>query len=530
MLDLDTDEHYKLSVEHKDIERYGVVSKTIEVKIHAKTFFGARAGLETLSQLVTYDEANKVVVMPGAVTIEDKPTYPYRGLMIDTSRNFLPVEDIKRTLRAMSYNKLNTLHWHLSDTSSFSVETPSQPEVIQTGAYSPTAYYSTEDVKMLTDYATSLGIRLVPELDIPAHVHEGWTWGKEAGLGELVVCETGVSNGKWWGGYGLEPPTGQLNIANPNVGKVLANLYGDLIDAFGSPDLFHLGGDEVIIGAEGSWAQCWNETGNPVRQAVIDNLDGCCPGGLTDKHSFYNLWTKFTVDSTNSLMKAYGEKKPSKILQWAGNHLAEPVLYNFFMYQDKYVEACPPDVFMPMVWDETQNKDGSSISIVPELVKNGYDVILANSDRVYLDCGGPGWVRPGGYWCQPYHEWFGMYDYPASVQKLWNLTSDDMKKVKGAQTLMWAETADAYNFDSKVWPRTAGLAGSLWSHDGSDSFKSSDDGVDERFQIHRHRMAKRGIAAEALQPLWCTQNGLSCSIKGWPQQGAELNKPEDPEA
>lgn len=171
----------------------------------------------------------------------------------------------------------------------------------------------------------------------------------------------------------------------------------------------------------------------------------------------------------------------------------------------------------------------NTASIVPRLINDGYEIILANVDFTYLDCGGPGWAGPGGYWCSKdygdgYAEWFAMYDYPASVQKLWGLTAEQMQKhILGSQGLMWAETADEQNFNSKVWPRTAALAAGLWAHDFTTSFASNATGVSDRILYHRERMVKRGISAEALRTYWCLQNGNDCMLS-WTQQKSELNE------
>jgi len=502
LLSLTTDESYVLTATD------GVVT------IQAPTFFGARHGLETLSQLFLWDEANHKFQLPKMIDIKDAPSKPFRGLMVDTSRQFLPMKVLKETIRAMSYNKMNSLHMHLTDTSSFPIEMPSQPEMAEYGAYGPEEYYSVKDVEEINQYALSHGIRVIPELDIPAHVNAGWQWGEDKGMGKLMVCDTGYSNGKTWGSHALEPPTGQLNIINPNVDTVLAAVYGDFAQMFGSTsDLFHLGGDEIIVGdAENAWASCWNETGNPVAQYIIDSpiMD------IHDKHSFYKLWVDFTVKATQMVKDSYEAKghKLDKILQWAGNHLSEPVILNIFMYPEHYLTACPKEDFLPLLWDPTVESSGEA-SIAKRLIEDGYEVLLANSDYTYLDCGGPGWVRPGGYWCGPVLEWFKMYDYLPAVKEAWGLTEMQMTKILGAETLIWGETADAENVHQKIWPRTAGMAEAMWSNPGT---ISSTPGVSERFQQNKHRMNARGIAGQALQPLWCMQNGQSCDVPGWGMQ------------
>ena len=64
----------------------------------AQTYFGIRHGLETLSQLITFDADNSLeedLHMPSSVTIKDEPMYPYRGLLLDTSRNYFSIDSIK---------------------------------------------------------------------------------------------------------------------------------------------------------------------------------------------------------------------------------------------------------------------------------------------------------------------------------------------------------------------------------------------------------------------------------------------------
>ena len=69
--------------------------------------------------------------------IKDQPTFGYRGLMIDSSRHFLPVRLILETIDAMMYNKLNILHWHIVDEDSFPLILDSHPEIAQYAAFSP---------------------------------------------------------------------------------------------------------------------------------------------------------------------------------------------------------------------------------------------------------------------------------------------------------------------------------------------------------------------------------------------------------
>lgn len=172
-LTLDTDESYELKLAPK--------GKLLEARITGKNYFGVRHGLETLSQLIWWDEAagkqGALRVLTRAI-IEDKPVFLYRGLLVDTGRQFFPIEELKRVIDGMAATKLNTFHWHLTDSQSFPFDSAQFPEMARWGAYSGDHIYTPDDVKDLTDYAKIRGVRIVVEIDSPAHAGAGWQWGE----------------------------------------------------------------------------------------------------------------------------------------------------------------------------------------------------------------------------------------------------------------------------------------------------------------------------------------------------------------
>ncbi|KAG5874272.1 hypothetical protein JTB14_028872 [Gonioctena quinquepunctata] len=127
-LNLDTDESYTLKISE-------LVDGRIQVLIVAPTFFGARHGLQTLTQLIIFDDLRDELQVPRDVLITDRPAYPYRGILLDTSRNYVSVAVIKKTLTAMGASKLNTFHWHLTDSHSFPYVSKSHPNLTKYGAY-----------------------------------------------------------------------------------------------------------------------------------------------------------------------------------------------------------------------------------------------------------------------------------------------------------------------------------------------------------------------------------------------------------
>lgn len=100
--------------------------------------------------------------------ITDQPRFSYRGLLIDTSRHYLPLPVMKNVIDSMTYTKLNVLHWHIVDTQSFPLEIPSYPK-LWNGAYSPTQRYTFEDAAEIVNYAGRRGIHVLAEIDVPGH-------------------------------------------------------------------------------------------------------------------------------------------------------------------------------------------------------------------------------------------------------------------------------------------------------------------------------------------------------------------------
>jgi len=210
-------------------ESYILDVSTASARIQASTPLGTMHGLQTLLQLVD--------VSPGgfaapAVTIQDKPRFPWRGLMIDSARHFIPLDVLRRNIDGMEAVKMNVFHWHLSENQGFRAESRKFPKLHELG--SDSLYYSQEEIRDLIAYARDRGIRVVPEFDMPGH---STAW---------FVGHPELASGK--GPYDIERRWGIFDPAmdptNEKVYKFLDDLIAEMARIF--PDhYFHIGGDEV---------------------------------------------------------------------------------------------------------------------------------------------------------------------------------------------------------------------------------------------------------------------------------------------
>src|SRR5216684_1079466 len=223
-------------------ESYELAITDSGAKLTAPTPLGILHGLQTFLQLVENTPAGFAVP---AVTIKDQPRFPWRGLLIDVSRHFIPLDVLKRNLDGMAAVKMNVLHWHLSDDQGFRVESKRFPKLHEMG--SDGLYYPQAEIRDFIAYAHDRGIRVLPEFDIPGHSRSWFV-----GYPELA------SNP---GPYKVDPegPDSVIDPTQESTYKFLDDFIGEMAKVF--PDAyFHIGGDEVN-------GQAWDA--NPKIQAFI---------------------------------------------------------------------------------------------------------------------------------------------------------------------------------------------------------------------------------------------------------------------
>src|SRR6185312_6327197 len=198
-------------------------------KLTAPNPLGVIHGLQTLLQLAA--PGPQGFAFP-AVHIEDAPRFPWRGLLLDAGRHWMPVPVVERTLDGLEAVKMNVLHFHLSEYQGFRVESKKYPKLQELGSNGK--YYTQDEIKDLIAYARERGIRIVPEFDMPGH-SQSWF----VGYPELASGPGPYQIEKRWGVF--DPA---MDPTRESTYKFLDKFIGEMAHLF--PDeFFHLGGDEV---------------------------------------------------------------------------------------------------------------------------------------------------------------------------------------------------------------------------------------------------------------------------------------------
>lgn len=423
------------------------------------------------------------IFVEGPVSIVDEPRYPYRGLMIDTARNFYSVEALCRHVDALAAAKMNVFHWHLSDTQAWPIYVKSHPQMTD-DAYSSSEIYQPEDVEKLVEYARARGVRVIPELDLPGHSNSGWRRINK----DIVAC--GDYDGPWSDVAG-EPNPGQLDVANDATYTVLKDVYNDISSMF-TDQFFHVGGDELNSG-------CYNASKNIQKWLKEDSSRT-----LSD---LVQQW----IDKALPIFK---NRVGRKLVMWADIVLGS-MPANHLSTEDVILQS----------WT-------GGIDNVKEAASKGYDVIISSSDFLYLSCGMGGWnpgdprlnvqqdPSPGqtsvnyggngGAPCAPFKSWQRIYNFDWNSQ----LSPEEQKHVVGGSAALWSEQMDGYSADSIAWPRTASLGELLWSgnKDSNGNLRIKD--ASRRLANFRERLINRGVAAAPILPKYCAKNPGKCDYEG----------------
>ncbi|WP_159867456.1 MULTISPECIES: beta-N-acetylhexosaminidase [unclassified Raoultella] len=480
----DSDESYQLKVSAEG------------VTLRANTRFGALRGMETLLQLIQNGAENTAIPY---VTIDDAPRFPWRGLLLDSARHFMPLEAIKRQIDGMAAAKLNVFHWHLTDDQGWRFASTRYPKLQQQA--SDGLFYTQAQMKEIVRYATERGIRVVPEIDMPGHASA-----IAVAYPELMSAPGPYQMERHWGV--LKPvldPTKEATYA------FVEAMIGELAAIFPDPYL-HIGGDEVD---DSQWQA------NPAIQKFMRGK------GLADSHAlqaYFNRRLETILEKYHRQMVGWDEiyhpDLPKSILiqSWQGQDALGEVAKHgyrgilstgFYLDQPQYTAYHYRNEVVPQGLNGvdiiTDNDSAQSWSFVmPRLkgsaVEGSFTLIKGESGwRGFIDFKGKsrravqdiawlndsqitfsvdtwmGETRPvltvnddklGGYFL------LGNVRYPVSGQRLDDVPegippvvpdAEQQKNLLGGEAALWAENVAAPVLDIKLWPRAFAVAERLWS-------------------------------------------------------------------
>ncbi|MDQ0796097.1 beta-N-acetylhexosaminidase [Streptomyces sp. B1I3] len=400
------------------------------VEIAGGSAAGVFWGAQTLRQLLGPEAFRRAPAGPVAARavpftdIEDSPRFPWRGLMLDVARHFMPKDDVLRYLDLMAAHKLNVFHFHLTDDQGWRIEIKRHPRLTGTGAWrSRTKYghraselwdetphggfYTQDDIREIVAYAAERHIRVVPEIDIPGHSQAAISAYPE--LGNTDVIDTTTLS--VWDTWGVNP-----NVLAPtdNTLRFFEGVFEELLDLFpaATSPFIHIGGDEC---PKDQWKQ------SPAAQARMAEL------GLTGEDELQSWF----IRHFDSWLTARGRR----LIGW-----------------DEILEGGLAEGAAVSSWR------GYAGGIAA--AEAGHDVVMCPEQQVYLDHrqdGGPDEPMPIGY-VRTLEDVYRFEPVPPG------LSEEAATHVLGTQANVWTEVMqNRARVDYQVFPRLAAFAEVAWS-------------------------------------------------------------------
>jgi hexosaminidase len=371
-------------------------------------------GCQTLAQLAVLSNPSAFPFFQ----IEDKPQFQWRGLHLDVVRHFFPVAEVKKILRVMSLYKLNVFHWHLTDDQGWRIEISGYPELqrissrrnetlIGHAASRPpvrdgqphVGFYSKEEIRAVVAFADSLGITIVPEIEMPGHA--------QAAIAAYPWLGVTGKNPGVWTDWGVSP---YLYAPSDSVFLFLGDVLNEVMDLFPSRYI-HIGGDEAI---KDQWKS------SKLIQNQIKSL------GLKDEHELQSWFIRRIEKIVNARSRQIigwdeilegGLAPNAAVMSWRGEAGGIEAAK-----QKHYVVMSPGS---PLYFDHYQSQDpGEPLAI------GGLNTL----EKVY-----------------------SYFPLPPS------LNNEEKKYILGAQANLWTEyISSASHLEYMIFPRALALAEACW--------------------------------------------------------------------
>ncbi|OOG41362.1 family 20 glycosylhydrolase [Rhodanobacter sp. C05] len=228
-------------------EAYRLVVMAKGVTISAATDKGLFWGVQTLRQLLPLRHAGTADIP--ALHIEDAPSMAWRGMMLDVGRHFYPVSFIEKQLDLLSYYKINTFHWHLTEDQGWRIAIERYPRLAAVGAWRTEAdgsryggFYTQQQIREVVEYARLRNITVVPEIEMPGHSSAAL-----AAYPQLSCTRQPVQVAITWGVF-----KDIYCVGNEATFTFLQHVLAEVVGLFPAPYV-HIGGDET---PKNRWKAC----------------------------------------------------------------------------------------------------------------------------------------------------------------------------------------------------------------------------------------------------------------------------------
>ena len=392
------------------------------VVINGGSEAGVFYGIQTLRKSIPAGEGINVSLP--AVEINDAPRFSYRGAMLDVSRHFFPVEDIKSFIDMIALHNINRFHWHLTDDQGWRIEIKCRPLLTEkaskrketvigrnSGKYDGTpheGFYTQEQIKEIIAYAADQHITIIPEIDMPGHMQ-----------GALhAYPELGCTGGPYevWTQWGVSDDV--LCAGNDATLKFIEDVLGEVVELFPS-EYIHVGGDEC---PKTRWHDC------PKCQARIKAL-----GIKGDKkHTAEEYLQSFIINHAEKFLNSKGRQ----MIGW-----------------DETLEGGLAPNATVMSW----RGEGGGI----EAAKQKHDVIMTPTTYLYFDYYQTKDIENEPLAIGGYLPLQNVYNYEPMTDKL---TPEEQKYIIGVQANLWVEyIATLEHIQYMELPRMAALSEIQWS-------------------------------------------------------------------
>lgn len=386
------DEAYRLSVTSR-----GVI-------IQASSDQGLFWGVQTLRQLLPLTHGTSAAIP--AVRIEDAPAFAYRGFMLDVGRHFYPVSFIKKQLDLLSYYKINTFHWHLTEDQGWRLQINRYPKLTEVGAWRTEAdgsryggYYTQSEARDVVEYARLRNITVIPEIEMPGH-----STAALASYPELSCTQQPLTVPTTWGVF-----KDIYCVGNPYTFTFLQHALDEVMALFPSPYV-HIGGDEA---PKDRWKAC------DTCQALMHEQ------GLKDEEGLQSYFIK--------RMQNYVADKGKTMIGW-----------------DEILEGGADKNAIVEVWRMWLGN-----SVMRKALLNGNRIIM--SGPFYLDS--PLDVLT----VKSIYQTDITRPNAPSTQDDEDIFAAHRAQILGGEAPLWSERANPYNAESKLYPRLLALAENLWT-------------------------------------------------------------------